>query len=279
MTKEDLAFSMARFITEICKLNKDEYPPRTVYQMCVCIQMYLEMNRIHWKILNKQDVKFVNFYYILDNVIKQKYAQGLGKVQSADVITKEAENHLWKMGILGEEHPKQLCETVLFLLGINLMLRGGDEHKQLHCPGFDPQIKVMRDIYGQEFLQYDEDPKSKTKQGGINSNPAKPKCVLIFPDNNPACCVVCLYCKYTSLLPIGGKNSELYLYPMTKPTLLQWYTDHCIGVNTLRETVKRLANEAGLQGRFTNHSLRATGVTKLFHSNTREGHQGSEWAL
>ncbi len=137
LTKEEWAFSMARFITEIWKLNREEYPPRMVYQMCVCIQMYLESNKIHWKILNKQDSKFVDFYYILYNVMKQKCAKGLGKVQSAEVISKEAENHMWKVGILGEDHPKQLGETVLFLLGIHLALKGGDKHKQLHHPGFD----------------------------------------------------------------------------------------------------------------------------------------------
>ncbi len=41
-------------------------------------------------------------------------------------------------------------------------------------------------------------------------------------------------------------------------------------MNSLHETVKCLANEAGLQGKFTNHSLRVTGVTRLFDSNIPE---------
>ncbi len=34
--------------------------------------------------------------------------------------------------------------------------------------------------------------------------------------------------------------------------------------------MKRLANEAGIQGKFTNHSLHATGVTHLFDANIPE---------
>lgn len=118
LNKLDLAYSLSRFITEICKLNRDEYPPRTVYQMCICLQMFLETNRLHWKILNKQDPLFMDFYYVLDNVMKQKSAQGLGKVQSTDVISKEVENHVWHMGILGEDHPKQLGEQQFFFFWV-----------------------------------------------------------------------------------------------------------------------------------------------------------------
>ncbi len=94
LTKTDLACSLARFITEIHKLNGDEYSPCTMYQMYVCLQMYLESNHLHWKILDKQDPNFVDFYCVLDNVIKQKSTQGLGKVQSAEVILKEVKNHM-----------------------------------------------------------------------------------------------------------------------------------------------------------------------------------------
>ncbi len=270
LSKTDLAYSLSCFITKIRKLNSKEYPPRTVYQMCVCLQMYLESNCLHWKILNKADLQFVDFYYVLDNVMKQKCAQGLGKVQSAEVISKEVENHMWQTRILGKDHPKQLSETILFMLGIYLVLQGGEEHKQLHRPGFNPQITVKTDIYGQQYLQYDEDPKSKTNQGGIDSNPRKLIHVLVFPNVNPARYLVRLYQKYMSLLPKGGKHHELYLYPMVKLTLCQWYNNRCIGVNTLHETVKRLANEAGLQGKFTNHSLRAIGVTHLFDNEILE---------
>ena len=76
LTKTDLAYSLSHFITEIRKLNGEEYLPHTVYQICVCLQMYLESNCLYWKILNKANPQFVDLYYVLDNIMKQKCAEG-----------------------------------------------------------------------------------------------------------------------------------------------------------------------------------------------------------
>ena len=38
---------------------------------------------------------------------------------------------MWKEGVLGEMDPDTLRNTVLFLLGINLMLRAVEEHYAL----------------------------------------------------------------------------------------------------------------------------------------------------
>ena len=47
--------------------------------------------------------------------------------------------------------------TVLFLLGVNLGLRGGNAHKHLHRLGFDLQIMVITDSDGCKCLQFKED--------------------------------------------------------------------------------------------------------------------------
>ena len=64
--------AMIRFILEICKLNGEEYPPRTIYQIMICIQIHLEKNKVYWKILNKNHPEFVNLYYCIDNLIKEQ---------------------------------------------------------------------------------------------------------------------------------------------------------------------------------------------------------------
>ena len=45
-----------------------------------------------------------------------------------------------------------------------------------------------------------------------------------------------------------------------------WYDARAVGHNTLAGTVRRLCKEAGLDGYFTNHSLKATTATRLFES-------------
>ncbi len=44
--KHFLSNALCRFITEVRKLNGDRYPPKTIYEMIVCIQMHLETQGI-----------------------------------------------------------------------------------------------------------------------------------------------------------------------------------------------------------------------------------------
>ncbi len=270
LVKKDLAFSLACFTTEIRKLNGEQYPLRTVYQMIICLQMYLESNRVHWKLLNKNDPDFVDLFYVIDNLMKEKNRAGLGKVQSAAVISDDLEEKMWREGVLGEDQPKQLCDTVLYLLGVNLALRGGEEHKRLRRPGFNPQITVQKDVHGQKMLVYRADPVSKSNQSGIDSRKDDSKVVSVYPAENSARCPVRLYEKYTSLLPEGGKSPDLYLHPLNKTSKTQWYSDCCVGINTLRDIVRKLVNTIGITGKYTNHSLRATSATRMYSAGVPE---------
>ena len=55
---------------------------------------------------------------------------GVVKCQ-AQVITYEFEEKMWSKGILVEDSPDALWQTVLYLLGVNLMLHAVDEHYYL----------------------------------------------------------------------------------------------------------------------------------------------------
>ena len=66
----------------------------------------------------------------------------------------EDEERLWKEGILGSGEPKQLQQTIIFLMGIHCGLRAATEHKELPF-GENSQLKLEnRD--GQEVLVYTE---------------------------------------------------------------------------------------------------------------------------
>ena len=72
-----------------------------------------------------------------------------------------------------------------------------------------------------------------------------------------------------------------YLQPFQKPTkgiLLEKLV-----IMLLKKTVKRVYSEAGMVGYYTNHSIRATAATRLYHHNIekqqimeRTGHHGAE---
>ena len=62
-----------------------------------------------------------------------------------------------------------------------------------------------------------------------------------------------------------------------------WYTKTPVGHNTLGRTVSRLCKTSGIPGFKTNHSLRVTAATRLFHSGvdeqfimSRTGHRSLE---
>ncbi len=123
VSKGNLAFSLCAFVSKVKKKDGTEYPGAALYQMIVCIQFFLQKHGIDWKILDDPD--FVRLCFTLDNVMKQQAKAGLGLKKSAQVISVTDEEKMWSDSILGDSNPDQLCETLMYLLGINLALRGG----------------------------------------------------------------------------------------------------------------------------------------------------------
>ncbi len=125
---------------------------------------------------------------------------------------------MWDEGVLGDDHPKQLCDTVLFLLGMNLVLHGGEEHRRLQWPGFNPQITIGNDSDGLKYLIFDKDVRAKTNQGGLDCREHTPHKTYVYKNlSNPKHCPVRLYTKYCSLIPKIGSKADLYLHPLAKP--------------------------------------------------------------
>lgn len=63
--------------------------------------------------------------------MKKCTSEGLGHKVSTSVLTKDAEEKMWVEGILRENTPHQLSDTILYLLGLNLALHRGEEHHRL----------------------------------------------------------------------------------------------------------------------------------------------------
>lgn len=180
----------------------------------------------------------------------------MGEKRSSDAISFEAEEILWQKNILGSTSPDQLRDTVLYLVGLNFALRGGDEHKKLRCPHFNPQLNIKTDEKGVKFLEFREDSHCKTNQGGLSSKNHKPRILKTYGCANPNRNIVQLFEKYVSLLPSDCKNSLLYKYALgrSKITASQWYSDRPVGINSLKKVIKNLTSQAEIPGKFMNHS-------------------------
>ncbi len=149
----------------------------------------------------------------------------------------------------------QLVKTLLFLISMQCALHAGGEHHSLRPLGFNSQFK-MTFLGGVWHLVYTEDLGTKTNPGGLYHKKVKPKQVTIYPNTeNRDHCLVALFVKYHSKLPMNRKCSALYLQPCKVFTDRAWYMDSPMGINTLWNTVKDLCTSAGLQGFYSNHSL------------------------
>ena len=102
------------------------------------------------------------------------------------------ENHLWNNGFLGEENPDQLCNTILFLIGINVYLRAIDEHYGLRrdMPDKRSSITFEYNSVGVKCMVYREDTISKTHNGGLADMRNERKIVWVYPSENLDRCPV-----------------------------------------------------------------------------------------
>ena len=89
--------------------------------------------------------------------MKQLSKQGVvQECQQAKPITVQEEDDMWNSGLLGDNMPEKLFNTLLYLIGIHFALHACDEHKALKTGVFG-QLKVKVDPQSRvKFLEYTE---------------------------------------------------------------------------------------------------------------------------
>ena len=269
ITQGNLCFAMMRFITEVRKLDGSMFPGKTIYDLVVSVQMHLETFGFTWKLID--DVEFTDLKYTLDNIMKQRVSEGVGlSVHQANVLSFSDEDYLWMNGFLGKGNPEQLLNTVVFVLGLSCALRAGKEHRNLRSFGFNSQFTWHVDYDGKRYFTYKEDIGLKTNKGGLKHRKISPKVVNVYQSNNPDRCPVHLLYSYWCKLPVNRKCTAMYLRPVKKFERTKWYYDSAVGVNKLQNVVKTMCKNAGLDGFYTNHSLRSTAATHMYQGNVPE---------
>ena len=193
--------------------------------------------------------------------------RGWESVKKAMVLNITDEDILWNMGLLGVHNPDVLLTTVMFTLGLSCSLRAGKEHHVLHSIPFDSQFTFLRDSEGKLYFRFCEDVGLKTNKGGLKHRKLDTKVVDVHQIDNPDRCPVRLLTRYLNLLPPDRKCKSLYLQPRKKLLPNVWYRDSPVGENRMRSFVKELCKNAGIPGYYTNHSLRATGCTRMYYND------------
>ena len=279
MSVRSLQFWLPKFVLEVRRKDKQNYPPDSLYSICSGLQRSLKFcDCADVKLLT--DSKFSRFQGTLDAEMKCLRSTGIYKKQQAEVINIEHEDMLWAKGLLGDESPQVLLDTLIFYIGLYFAIRGG-EHRQLrHRPS---QLQLVEREGTTPYLLYTESV-SKTNQGGLLHRKKQPKEVVHHANvDSPQRCLVRRYKLYNSKCPEDRPDYAFYLRPYLKPKGTVWYQKSPVGHNVLAGTVQRLFKAAGIEGHYSNHSLCATSATRLFDAGldeqlimARTGHSSSD---
>ena len=112
---------------------------------------------------------------------------------------------------------------------------------------------------------------SKNNQHRFKDINSVNKTVKVYAQPNSDRCIVCLLDYYISNLPEDPPG--FYLRPFERVPVdatQSWYCKSRLGVNTLKKFVPDMSTNAGLSVRYTNHSLLATAVTRMYNTGVPE---------
>jgi hypothetical protein len=177
----------------------------------------------------------------------------------ADCLTDQDEEKLWERGQLGLDTPETLFNTVWYYNTKLCGFRGSHESRQLLWG----DIKLHNSEEG-PYLEYNER-ETKTRTGNSSHlRSFKPK---MYPTEDPRRCPIEAYKKYSSNRPecMLHDDSPYYLAINYRPLSI-WYKAQAMGKERLQKVMSRMATNAGLDGHFTNHSVRRTMCSQLLHA-------------
>ena len=196
------------------------------------------------------------FQDAIDSEIQRLTRKCVGVLtKQPEPITPHDEEIMWEKGVLGDQDPKTLLHTLVFLFGKFFALRSGEEHRSLT---FEQLSVIQGDHIERTRLQY-RSHGEKNHGGGLKQRNVTPKVVEQHENvDKPERCVVRLYKKYISKFPKDFKKDEVFYLTPKKDVKLEsntWYTKIPFG---------NLCKEAEIGGYKTNHSLKCYYDEKMF---------------
>ncbi|XP_041355536.1 zinc finger MYM-type protein 2-like [Gigantopelta aegis] len=185
------------FVTEVRNMKGAEYRGNTLYEIVSSLQYYQRRNDKPVNFLD--EACYAGLRSVLDARMKEIARKGIGiSKRQAQIISEEQEDILWRKQFLGEDTPRQILDTLVYLIGLNFTLRTGDEHRFLRV-GSASQSDLLVCSNGEKSLKYTEDI-SKTNQGGLKHRKLERKSVTVSENHDfPERCLVRLFEKYISL--------------------------------------------------------------------------------
>ena len=260
---------LAAFVLEARRKDGHYYPPNTIRNILAALYRTMK-SHLSPGIPSFMDSRCREFYYPtlnngLDQHLRMLRQKGIGlERKRATLITQEHKDELWRQGILGNHSPAALLNAVFFYNGKCFHLRGVQEHEQLKFG------QIIRNTNPDRYTYYEHG--SKNHSGGVNDD-TDGKIVSIIASSHPHS-LVALLDLYFSKVPQDAirPDAPFYLKPLlfTPTGTRPWFLDYPLPKTRVQMMVKDMFRDAQIEGRFTNHSLRATGATALFDAGVSE---------
>ena len=155
------------YVTEMRKQDGDRYPASTLNLLLCGLKRHMKkVNPATPNFLDEKDDRFAGLRGTRDVVARKLREDGVGaSVKHTATISHEEEDQLWRDGVLGLRTPAAVLNTVFFLNGKTMCLRGGREHKALKLSQF-----VFGSDAGGDFVVYTENG-SKNRSGSYKDRP------------------------------------------------------------------------------------------------------------
>ncbi|XP_062609344.1 uncharacterized protein KIAA1958-like [Saccostrea cucullata] len=252
---------MTRFVLESRRKDGAQYPPRSLYQLCVGVLRYLRENGNSLNFLDEKNLNFQGFRRALSAKMSELTAQGVGVIKrQAEPLSEKDEKILWEKNILGNSSSKSLLNSVFFYNCKLFGLRSVDEHRNLSID----QFELHDDGNERPYIIF-KGRISKTYKGGLNQRNISPKIIKhMFCDDE----LYNVYKEYVCLILSLDSDPTAPFYRRALDG--RKFSKQCIGVNRLSTMMKSMCQEGGLEGNCTNHSGKRTCATALYQAGIEE---------
>ncbi|XP_076586564.1 uncharacterized protein LOC143320627 [Chaetodon auriga] len=159
---------------------------------------------------------------------------------------------------LSPDTPLGLVRKVWFDIQLCLARRGREGNRELTMTSFS----IQRDEDGVEYVSLAHKPDAKNHKAPNDPQKQNQRGFMFARPGDPLCPVKS-FKKYVSKCPPDAKS--FYLHPKRSITVASdvWYSREPMGVHYLGDMLKKISEEVGLSGIYTNHSLRSTAVGRL----------------
>ena len=253
------------------KKTGKNYEPDSLQSMFNSISRYLLDKKYPLSIMTAPE--FNKSRNALKSKKKELKKEGYGnKPNEAESLTKAEIKILYEKKQLGPFSALSLTNTVWLNNMLFFGMRSCTVHRNLKWG----DISIQKTNDGVEYLLYDKERQTKTRQGDTNDRrKVKGKGFMTLNRPNVGSSLIDpveMFKLYSSKRPLGMSDDESPFYlginivrkiDSSKP----WFVKAAIGVNKLNGLMKTMATAAGLEGRFTNHSGRKTMMQTFVNNN------------